>query len=63
MSLGDTTMLANPDVFEQIRRQVQGEGPVVLKEGCYCSMSIWRDSLTMNARLTGPRPLRLSVSL
>ena len=25
--------LANPDVVDLIRRQVQGEGPVVLKEG------------------------------
>jgi len=33
MDVGDVTTLANPDVVEQIRRQVQGEGPVVLKEG------------------------------
>ena len=33
MDTGDVTTLANPDVVEQIRRQVQGEGPVVLKEG------------------------------
>ena len=33
MDPGDVTTLANPDVVELIRRQVQGEGPVVLKEG------------------------------
>ena len=33
MDTGDVTTLANPDVVELIRRQVQGEGPVVLKEG------------------------------
>jgi acetyl-CoA synthetase len=33
MDTGDVTTLANPDVVEQIRRQVQGEGSVVLKEG------------------------------
>jgi acetyl-CoA synthetase len=32
MDTGDVTTLANPDVVELIRRQVQGEGPVVLKE-------------------------------
>jgi hypothetical protein len=26
------TTLANPEIVELIRRQVQGEGPVVLKE-------------------------------
>ncbi len=33
MDTGDVTTLANPDVVELIRRQVQGEGPVVMKEG------------------------------
>jgi acetyl-CoA synthetase len=33
MDTGDVTTLANPDVVEQIRKQVQGEKPVVLKEG------------------------------
>jgi len=33
MDTGDVTTLANPDVVEQIRRQVQGEGSVVMKEG------------------------------
>jgi acetyl-CoA synthetase len=33
MDTGDVTTLANPDVIDVIRRQVQGEGPVVLKEG------------------------------
>ena len=30
---GDVTTLANPDIVETIRQQVQGTGPVVLKEG------------------------------
>ena len=33
MDVGDVTTLANPEIVEQIRRQVQGEGPVVMKEG------------------------------
>jgi acetyl-CoA synthetase len=33
MDTGDLTTLANPDVVDLIRRQVQGEGPVVLQEG------------------------------
>jgi acetyl-CoA synthetase len=33
MDTGDVTTLANPEIVELIRRQVQGEGPVVLKEG------------------------------
>jgi acetyl-CoA synthetase len=33
MDTGDVTTLANPEIVEQIRRQVQGEGPVVLREG------------------------------
>jgi acetyl-CoA synthetase len=33
MDTGDVTTLANPDIVEQIRLQVQGEGPVVMKEG------------------------------
>jgi acetyl-CoA synthetase len=33
MSTGDITTLANPDVVEQIRVQVQGKGPVTTKEG------------------------------
>ena len=33
MDPGDITTLANPDIVELIRRQVQGAGPVVLKEG------------------------------
>ena len=33
MDPGDVTTLANPDIVELIRRQVQGAGPVVLKEG------------------------------
>jgi acetyl-CoA synthetase len=30
---GDVSTLANPDIVETIRQQVQGHGPVVLKEG------------------------------
>jgi acetyl-CoA synthetase len=30
---GDVTTLANPDIVEIIRQQVQGKGPVVLREG------------------------------
>jgi acetyl-CoA synthetase len=33
MDTGDVTTLANPEVVELIRRQVQGEGPVVVHEG------------------------------
>jgi acetyl-CoA synthetase len=33
MNVGDITTLANPDVVEQIRVQVQGAGPVQTKEG------------------------------
>ena len=33
MDTGDVTTLANPEIVEQIRKQVQGEGPVVMKEG------------------------------
>jgi acetyl-CoA synthetase len=33
MDTGDLTTLANPDVVELIRQEVQGKGPVVLKEG------------------------------
>ncbi|OFW16068.1 MAG: acetate--CoA ligase [Acidobacteria bacterium RIFCSPLOWO2_02_FULL_67_21] len=33
MDTGDVTTLANPEIVEQIRRQVQGEGPVELQEG------------------------------
>jgi acetyl-CoA synthetase len=33
MDTGDVTTLANPDIVEIIRKQVQGEGPVVMKEG------------------------------
>jgi acetyl-CoA synthetase len=33
MDTGDVTTLANPEIVEQIRKQVQGEGPVQLKEG------------------------------
>jgi acetyl-CoA synthetase len=33
MDTGDLTTLANPDVVELIRLQVQGEGPVVQEEG------------------------------
>ena len=33
MDTGDVTTLANPEIVEQIRRQVQGEGPVVLQDG------------------------------
>jgi acetyl-CoA synthetase len=33
MDTGDVTTLANPEIVEQIRRQVQGAKPVVLKEG------------------------------
>jgi acetyl-CoA synthetase len=32
MDTGDVTTLANPDIVESIRKQVQGEGPVVLKD-------------------------------
>jgi hypothetical protein len=33
MDTGDVTTLANPDIVEVIRKQIQGEGPVVLQEG------------------------------
>jgi len=33
MDTGDVTTLANPEIVELIRKQVQGEGPVVLKDG------------------------------
>lgn len=33
MNVGDITTLANMDIVEQIRVQVQGKGPVVTKEG------------------------------
>ena len=33
MDTGDVTTLANPDIVEVIRQDVQGKGPVVLKEG------------------------------
>jgi acetyl-CoA synthetase len=33
MDIGDVTTLANPDIVEQIRLQVQGTAPVVLREG------------------------------
>ena len=33
MDTGDVTTLANPEIVEQIRKQVQGEGPVQLQEG------------------------------
>src|SRR5215831_3504172 len=33
MDTGDVTTLANPDVVDLIRKQVQGEGPVVVQEG------------------------------
>jgi len=33
MDTGDVTTLANPDIVEVIRKQIQGEGPVELKEG------------------------------
>ena len=33
MDTGDVTTLANPEIVEQIRKQVQGEGPVDLQEG------------------------------
>jgi acetyl-CoA synthetase len=33
MDTGDVTTLANPEIVEQIRLQVQGTGPVELKEG------------------------------
>jgi acetyl-CoA synthetase len=33
MDIGDVTTLANPDIVEQIRLQVQGTAPVALKEG------------------------------
>jgi acetyl-CoA synthetase len=33
MSVGDITTLANPDIVEQIRVQVQGQGPVATREG------------------------------
>jgi acetyl-CoA synthetase len=32
MDTGDVTTLANPDIVEVIRKQVQGSGPVVLKD-------------------------------
>ena len=33
MNIGDVTTLANPEVVEEIRKMVQGEGVVVTKEG------------------------------
>jgi acetyl-CoA synthetase len=33
MNVGDITTLANMEIVEQIRVQVQGKGPVVTKEG------------------------------
>ena len=33
MDTGDVTTLANPDIVETIRKQVQGDQEVVLKEG------------------------------
>jgi acetyl-CoA synthetase len=33
MDTGDVTTLANPDIVEVIRQEVQGKGPVVTKEG------------------------------
>ena len=33
MNVGDITTLANPDIVEEIRVQVQGKGPVVMQEG------------------------------
>jgi len=33
MDTGDITTLANPDIVEQIRKEVQGEGPVVKRKG------------------------------
>ncbi len=33
MDIGDIATLANPDIVEQIRVQVQGEGPIEKKEG------------------------------
>jgi acetyl-CoA synthetase len=33
MNVGDISTLANPDIVEQIRVQVQGTVPVELKEG------------------------------
>ena len=33
MDTGDVTTLANPEIVEEIRKQVQGKAPVVLKEG------------------------------
>ena len=33
MDTGDVTTLANPEVVEEIRQQVQGEEPVMTKEG------------------------------
>jgi acetyl-CoA synthetase len=33
METGDITTLANPDIVEQIRKQVQGEGPVEKRKG------------------------------
>jgi len=33
INVGDITTLANPDIVEEIRIQVQGKGPVVMNEG------------------------------
>ena len=33
MDTGDVTTLANPEIVEEIRLQVQGKEPVALKEG------------------------------
>jgi acetyl-CoA synthetase len=33
IDIGDVTTLANPEVVEEVRIMVQGEGPVVTKEG------------------------------
>ena len=33
MAVGDVTTLANPEVVEEVRRMVQGDGPVVVQDG------------------------------
>jgi acetyl-CoA synthetase len=33
MDIGDVTTLANPEIVEEVRVMVQGEGPVVTQEG------------------------------
>jgi hypothetical protein len=33
LEIGDVTTLANPEIVEEVRIMVQGEGPVVTQDG------------------------------